>query len=63
MCRVFNVTDIAPFDLMRWGKDATYDVFSEEYNKRFNTNIEILEAQLSFIKNGIKVSIITSRKI
>ncbi len=63
MSKVFNVTDIAPFDLMRWGRDATYDVFSEEYNKRFDENIEILEAELSFIKNGIKVLIITSRKI
>jgi len=61
MKKIFNVTSVSPFDLMRWGKDATYDKFSEEYNIRFNKDIEILEANTELIKNGVRVSILAYR--
>ena len=60
--KVFDITSICPFDLIRWGRDASYDVFSEEYNKLFDKNIEILSADLSFIKNGLRVKILASRQ-
>jgi hypothetical protein len=62
MRKVFSITSISPFDLMRWGRDATYNKLSEEYNTLFNKNIEILEAELNFIKNELRVLILTSRQ-
>lgn len=55
--KIFIVKDICPFDLLRWEKDTFYNLLDQEYNKRFNTNIEILEADLYFVKDGIKVKI------
>jgi len=58
----FKVTNICPFDLMRWSRDATYDKLSEEYNRLFNKEIEILAADISFVKNGLKVVIRSCRQ-
>jgi len=62
MQKIFEITNIAPFDLMRWGSDASYDYFSQEYNKQFNLDIEILEANTKFIKNGLEIIILTYTK-
>lgn len=59
MKKVFVIKGIDPFDLLRWEKDAFYDLLDQEYRRQFGKNIEIIEADLFFIKDGIKVKIIT----
>jgi len=59
MNKTFIVTSLSPFDLLRWDKDSFYDILDQEYFEKFRIKIEILEANLSFVKNGIKVKIIT----
>lgn len=61
MKKIFKINSLSPFDLMRWSKDVFYDVISEEYNKKFNINIEILEANTKFIKDGLKIEIFAFR--
>jgi hypothetical protein len=57
----FIVQNIAPFDLMRWNKDEFYNFLDGECEKRFGVEVEVLEADLQFVKNGISVKIITKR--
>ena len=61
MVKKFNIKNISPFDLMRWGKDEFYNVASQEYYNQFGKWIEILEAHTSFIKDGVRVEIIAYR--
>ncbi len=62
MKKTFTVTGIVPFDLFRWGRDGFYSFLDNEYLKQFGAEIEILEAKLEFIKDGIKAQIITYKK-
>jgi Zn/Cd-binding protein ZinT len=62
--RKFKMFNLCPFDLMRFTRDQFYENASCEYNKqqreRYNAdhkNIEILEANVEFIKNGLQVTI------
>lgn len=59
MKKTFIVNSICPFDLLRRSKDAFYELLDQEYYDKFDKQIEILEADLSFVKDGIKVKIIT----
>lgn len=62
MKKVFKVTGLNGFDLLRFSKDEFYLYLDQEYYKQFNQNIEILEANILLIKNGIKIEIITFNK-
>mgnify|MGYP003425174232 FL=1 len=62
MKKVFKVTGLNGFDLLRFSKDEFYLYLDNEYYKQFNQNIEILEANILLIKNGIKIEIITFNK-
>lgn len=59
MKKIFTVNGIAPFDLFRLGKDGFYKYLDNFYERKFGKEIEILEAELTFIKDGIKIKIIT----
>ena len=59
MKKVFVIKNVVPFDLLRFSKKEFYQILECEYFKQFDKWIEILEADLSFIKDGIKVKIIT----
>lgn len=63
MKKIFKVNSLSPFDLMRWSKDMFYEVASQEYNKKFNVNIEILEANTKFIKDGLEIEILCFKKV
>jgi len=56
------VDEYSPFDLMRWGKDAFYESVDQYYNARYGTNIEILEAETTFIENGLHIKILAVRE-
>ena len=62
MKKVFKVTGLNGFDLLRFSKDEFYLYLDNEYYKQFNQNIEILEANILLIKDGIKIEIITFNK-
>ena len=62
MKKVFKVTGLNGFDLLRISRDEFYLYLDQEYYKQFNTNIEILEANILLIKDGIKIEIITFNK-
>lgn len=62
MKKVFKITGLVGFDLLRCSKDEFYLFLDQEYYKQFNKNIEILEADILLIKDGIKVNIITFNK-
>lgn len=47
------------FDLLRLSKDEFYNLLDQEYKKQFGKNIEILEADIGLIKNGVIVKITT----
>ena len=58
----FVVNSIVPFDLLRWSKDEFYNFLDAQYVIKFGEDIEILEADLSFVDDGIQVRIITAKK-
>lgn len=62
MKKVFKVTGLDGFDLLRFSKDEFYLYLDQQYYKQFNKNIEILEANILLIKDGIKIEIITFNK-
>ena len=62
MKKVFKLTGLNGFDLLRFSKDEFYLYLDNEYYKQFNQNIEILEANILLIKDGIKIEIITFNK-
>jgi len=55
------VDEIEPFDLMRWSRDEFYNFLDGFYHKKFGVEVEVLEAEVSFIKNGLHVRVITLR--
>lgn len=55
----FKVTGLVGFDLLRFNKDEFYNLLDQEYKKQFNKDIEILEANILLIKNGVNVEILT----
>ena len=57
MRKVFIIRDVEMFDILRWGADKFYEYLDESYSKKFNKNIEILDANIQFIKNGLKIKI------
>lgn len=61
MKKVFNIKNIVPFDLLRWDRDAFYSLLDNRYKEIYGVDIEILEADLSFISGGVKVKILTYR--
>ena len=63
MSKTFTVTNISPFDLMRVGKVAFYEILDHEYRKLFKKDIKILDADISFIKNGLKIKVKKLRKV
>ena len=62
MKKNFKIKNIVPFNLLRWEIDTFYSYLDQEYFSQFNICIEILEADLNFIKDGIEVKIITYNK-
>jgi hypothetical protein len=58
--RYFYDREIAPFDLLRWDRDAYYERLNELYFKKFNRRVNILEARLTFIKDGLKIELLTA---
>ena len=62
MKKVFKVTGLNGFDLLRISRDEFYLYLDQEYYKQFNQNIEILEANILLIRDGIKIEIITFNK-
>ena len=62
MKKIFKVTGLNGFDLLRFSKDEFYLYLDQEYYKQFNQNIEILEANILLIRDGIKIEIITFNK-
>jgi len=62
MKKVFKITNICPFDLLRWEKYSFYNYLDQVYLEKFGKEIEILEADLSFILDGVKCKIITYQK-
>ena len=63
MKKVFIIQNIEMFDILRWGADKFYEFLDENYSKRFNKNIEILDANIQFIKNGLKIRIKDFREL
>ena len=63
MKKIFKVTGLNGFDLLRFSKDEFYLYLDQEYYKQFNQNIEILEANILLIRDGIKIEIITFNKL
>ncbi len=59
MRKVFKVTGLVGFDLLRYSKDEFYNLLDNEYKKQFGKHIEILEANIYLIKDAVKVQIIT----
>ena len=59
MRKVFKVTGLVGFDLLRYSKDEFYNLLDNEYKKQFGKHIEILEANIYLIKDGVKAQIIT----
>ena len=59
MKKTFKVTGLVGFDLLRLSKDEFYNLLDQEYKKQFGKNIEILEADIGLIKNGVIVKITT----
>lgn len=57
MKKVFTIQNVEMFDILRWGADKFYEYLDENYSKRFNKNIEILDANIQFINNGLKIRI------
>lgn len=57
MKKVFTIQNVEMFDILRWGADRFYEYLDENYSKRFNKNIEILDANIQFINNGLKIRI------
>ena len=62
MKKVFKVTGLNGFDLLRISRDEFYLYLDQEYYRQFNQNIEILEANILLIRDGIKIEIITFNK-
>lgn len=62
MKKLFKITGLNGFDLLRFSKDEFYLYLDQEYYKQFNQNIEILEANILLIKDGVKIEIITFNK-
>lgn len=60
--RKFKVFNLCPFDLMRWGKDQVYESLDYSYLEQFQVAIEILEAKINFIKDGLQIEILSFRK-
>jgi len=63
MKKIFKIKNVCPFDLLRWERDEFYKRLDQEYQAQFSLDIEILEAELFFIKDGIKIQIITFKKV
>lgn len=63
MKKTFKITNIVPFDLLRWGKVGFYEQLDLEYFRHFGRWIEILEADLKFISGGVSVKILTYREL
>ena len=62
MKKIFKVTGLNGFDLLRISRDEFYLYLDQEYYRQFNQNIEILEANILLIRDGIKIEIITFNK-
>lgn len=63
MKKVFTIQNVEMFDILRWGADRFYEYLDENYSKRFNKNIEILDANIQFINNGLKIRIKDFREL
>ena len=62
MKKIFKIKNLVAFDLLKVSKDEFYNLLDQEYKKQFNKNIEILEAEIELIKNGVQVRIITFKQ-
>lgn len=58
MKKVFKVVGLDAFDLLKMEKDSFYSFLDQEYKKQFHKDIEIVEADIQLIKDGVKVTII-----
>lgn len=59
MKKIFNITGLVGFDLLRFSKDEFYNFIDQEYKKQFGKDIETLEAEIKLIKDGVKIKLMT----
>lgn len=59
MKKIFNITGLVGFDLLRFLKDEFYNFIDQEYKKQFGKDIETLEAEIKLIKDGVKIKLLT----
>ena len=62
MKKIFKIKNLVAFDLLRVTKDQFYDLLDQEYKKQFNKDIEIIEADINLIKDGVQVKITTFKQ-